>query len=222
MALLDRLLAPFAPPRGIAAGVPAGRTGRRQAGLPAAVPRRAGRHRRGGIPRRPLLPGRHPACRPAGPKARAGSNAPPTRATSRRRRCWRRCAMHGLVAPCGRRSGEAAANLFDGNTRRREPDFESRPRNGRASAAEGGSADGQAVLGYILTSGPETHARPGRGASAGTSARRPPAVRKVPSAYALSLARDCQGRGQQAKVAEHLRQAADAGLADRALPARAW
>ena len=33
------------------------------------------------------------------------------------------------------------------------------PRNGRAAPADGGSADGQAVLGYILTSGPEEPAR---------------------------------------------------------------
>ena len=64
--------------------------------------------------------------------------------------------------PC-RNGRTSAASLFATNEAS-EPDFDTAIKWAR-KAAEGGSADGQAVLGYILTSGPERPARPGGGAS---------------------------------------------------------
>ena len=61
-------------------------------------------------------------------------------------------AIHGLMSPRRRRTGHAGCSRV---ARRRAPDFEAGLHWAR-KAAEGGSADGQAVLGYILTSGPET------------------------------------------------------------------
>ena len=91
-----------------------------------------------------------------------------------------------------------------------EPDFETGLRWAR-KAAEGGSADGQAVLGYILTSGPEpmrdldeAHRCYERSAAAGSP--------QGALGYALSLARTAPAPEQQTQVAEHLRRAADAGL----------
>ncbi len=61
-------------------------------------------------------------------------------------------AIHGLMRRlgCGAQSRGCSPS-----TEATEPDFETSLRWAR-KAAEGGSADGQAVLGYILTSGPET------------------------------------------------------------------
>ena len=62
-------------------------------------------------------------------------------------------AIHGLTAGAGCQAPSDQA--VRRRRRRRQPDFETGLRWAR-KAAEGGSADGQAVLGYILTSGPET------------------------------------------------------------------
>src|SRR5262249_39802747 len=90
------------------------------------------------------------------------------------------------------------------------PDFETGIHWARKAAA-GGSADGQAVLGYILTSGPEhlrnldeAHLWYERAAAAGCP--------QGALGYALSLARTATDAGGQAQVAEQLRRAADAGL----------
>ena len=72
-------------------------------------------------------------------------------------------AIHGLTATRGRQR-DPAASLFatnDGDGSRISKPACSWARQ----AADGGSADGQAVLGYILTSGPETMRDLGRGAS---------------------------------------------------------
>ena len=60
-------------------------------------------------------------------------------------------AIHGLIANSDTAPG---ARLF-ASADATAPDFETSLRWAR-KAADGGSADGQAVLGYILTSGPET------------------------------------------------------------------
>src|SRR5512135_2114447 len=61
-------------------------------------------------------------------------------------------AIHGLIATASQEAG-SAPKLF-APTEPTEPDFDASLRWAR-KAAEGGSADGQAVLGYILTSGPD-------------------------------------------------------------------
>ena len=78
-------------------------------------------------------------------------------------------------------------------------------------AAEGGSADGQAVLGYILTSGPEhlrsldeAHRWYERSAATGSP--------QGALGFALSLARTATSEEQHVPVAENMRRAADAGL----------
>ena len=103
----------------------------------------------------------------------------------------------------------SSARLFAA-TEATAPDFETGLHWAR-KAAEGGSADGQAVLGYILTSGPETMRDPDeahrwyeRSAAAGCP--------QGALGFALSLARTAKTPEQQAQVAENLRRAADAGL----------
>src|ERR1700722_20021477 len=59
-------------------------------------------------------------------------------------------AIHGLIA---HPDAGPAARLF-ASPENSQPDFEAGLRWAR-KAADGGSADGQAILGYILTSGPE-------------------------------------------------------------------
>ncbi|HET6197599.1 MAG TPA: hypothetical protein VFE12_17690, partial [Acetobacteraceae bacterium] len=59
-------------------------------------------------------------------------------------------AIHGMIAMSG---GDLSTMLF-ASDEAAKPDFDSSLLWAR-KAAEGGSADGQAVLGYILTSGPE-------------------------------------------------------------------
>ena len=115
-------------------------------------------------------------------------------------------AIHGLIA---RADGGPGTKLFASPEVSR-PDFETSLRWAR-KAADGGSADGQAVLGYILTSGPEpmrdldeAHRWYERSAAAGCP--------QGALGFALSLARDATDPEQQAQVAEHLRRAADAGL----------
>ncbi|HEY6432737.1 MAG TPA: tetratricopeptide repeat protein, partial [Acetobacteraceae bacterium] len=61
---------------------------------------------------------------------------------------------HGAADPAIEGGTRPAARLFSSNDSDGKPDFEAAVKWARL-AAEGGSADGQAVLGYILTSGPE-------------------------------------------------------------------
>ena len=120
--------------------------------------------------------------------------------------------IHGLAVSSDASSGHSggpAATLFTANEAS-QPDFDAGIRWAR-KAAEAGSADGQAVLGYILTSGPEhlrnldeAHQWYERSAAAGSP--------QGALGYALSLARTATDQEGQARVAEHLRQAADAGL----------
>src|SRR5215472_13501633 len=114
-------------------------------------------------------------------------------------------AIHGMVAAA---TTKLSTRLF-GADETTPPDFETSLRWAR-KAAEGGSADGQAVLGYILTSGPEhlrnldeAHLWYQRSAAANCP--------QGALGYALSLARGANEQ-QQVAVVENLRQAADAGL----------
>ncbi len=116
--------------------------------------------------------------------------------------------IHGLLNGGGPDAG-AAAKLFANNAAS-EPDFETGLKWSRR-AAEAGSADGQAVLGYILTSGPEDLRNLDeadqwyeKSAAAGC----PPGA----LGYALALARKATAPEQHARVAELMRHAADAGL----------
>src|SRR5579872_550254 len=119
--------------------------------------------------------------------------------------------IHGLASSLDAATGPSApaANLFAAN-QAAEPDFDSGIKWARR-AAEAGSADGQAVLGYILTSGPEhlrnldeAHQWYERSAAGGCP--------QGALGYALSLARTATDQAGQAQVAGYLQQAADAGL----------
>ena len=151
-----------------------------------------------------------------------GAGAPPSRPQAVR---WlERAAGHGFVeaqallatlclhgmAPNLAGDAGPSVGLFASNAAA-EPDFPGALKWARL-AAEGGSAEGQAILGYILTSGPET-------------------LRDIPEAdrwyersaaalcpqgqlgYALVLARDAKDPEIQAKLVDNLRQAAEKGLA---------
>ena len=106
------------------------------------------------------------------------------------------------------------ASLFS-NQDAPKPDFTEGEKWARR-AAERGSADGQAVLAYILTSGPESmrdleeaHRWYERSAAAGCP--------QGSLGYALSLARTANDNNKddndRIKVADHVRRAAQAGLA---------
>ena len=62
--------------------------------------------------------------------------------------------VHGLAPDSGGAPGGGSANLFSANATV-QPDFAAAEKWARR-AADGGSGDGQALLGYILTSGPES------------------------------------------------------------------
>jgi hypothetical protein len=62
--------------------------------------------------------------------------------------------IHGMASDASTLSSAAATSLFNANTAV-QPDFAAAEKWARR-AADGGSADGQALLGYILTSGPES------------------------------------------------------------------
>jgi TPR repeat protein len=83
--------------------------------------------------------------------------------------------------------------------------------NWARKAAEAGSADGQAVLGYILTSGPE-HLRNLNEARQWYERSAAAGCPQGALGYALSLAPAAVDQERQAQVADHLRRAADAGL----------
>jgi uncharacterized protein len=120
--------------------------------------------------------------------------------------------VHGLASVANavpEQGANPSANLFATNDAT-DPDFDSAIKWAR-KAAEGGSADGQAVLGYILTSGPERL----RDVDEADQWYERSAAAGCPQGalgYALSLARKAVGEEQQAQVAVYLRRAADAGL----------
>jgi len=153
-----------------------------------------------------------------------GSGVPPSRAEATR---WlKRAAAHSnieaqvvlavlyiqgwAVEVAGDESGSEANRLFAIETPT-GPTFPA-AENWARKAAEAGSADGQALLGYILTSGPETirdldeaHRWYERSANAGCA--------QGHLGYALSLARQARDAKAWRKIAEHLRSAAASGLA---------
>ena len=95
-------------------------------------------------------------------------------------------AIHGLVT----QSEDASSTRLFASQEATAPDFEA-GLHWASKAAEGGSADGQAVLGYILTSGPENvrdledaHRWYERSATAGSP--------QGALGFALSLARDAK------------------------------
>jgi uncharacterized protein len=121
--------------------------------------------------------------------------------------------VHGVGAEADPRAlaGETAStNLFSAK-QALDPDFVAAEKWARR-AAERGSADGQAVLAYILTSGPESmrnleeaHAWYQRAAEAGCP--------QGALGYAQSLARSVKDEEGRRRVVENLRCAAQAGLA---------
>jgi len=103
----------------------------------------------------------------------------------------------------------SVTSLFSGEMAL-EPDFAAAEKWARR-AAEHGSADGQAVLAYLLTCGPKSmrnledaHRWYQRAAEAGCP--------QGALGYAQSLARSAKDEEAQRKVVEHLRLAAQAGL----------
>jgi uncharacterized protein len=118
--------------------------------------------------------------------------------------------VHGIDAWETREETEhGVANLFS-NEEAPKPDFAAGEKWARR-AAERGSAAGQAVLAYILTSGPESmrnleeaHGWYERSATAGCP--------QGSFGYALSLAHTAKDEKDQIKVTEHVRLAAQAGL----------
>ncbi|MEO9190145.1 MAG: SEL1-like repeat protein, partial [Acetobacteraceae bacterium] len=116
--------------------------------------------------------------------------------------------LHGLVATA--RGHGAAANLFDSNESAASPDYQEAARWAR-KAAEGGSADGQALLGYILTSGPETV----RDADAAREWYRKSAEAGCPQGalgYALALGQMPGGEEHNKEIVAWLRKAGEADL----------
>ncbi len=113
--------------------------------------------------------------------------------------------LHGM-APGDANTG---SGLFGGQTMA-EPDYPTAAKWARR-AAEGGSAEGQAVLGFILTSGPENLRNPAEGdrwyqkSAAG-------GCPQGQLGYALILARDTSNPETQAELLKHLSQAAEKGL----------
>jgi hypothetical protein len=117
--------------------------------------------------------------------------------------------IHGLAADAG--DGHlGAANLFAADTTV-APDYAAAERWARR-AADGGSADGQALLAFILTSGPEDRRNPDEA----LEWYRKSAAAGCPQGhlgYALSMARDGGADpAMQARIIEHLQSAADASL----------
>ncbi|MEA2780218.1 MAG: uncharacterized protein QOK29_1762, partial [Rhodospirillaceae bacterium] len=117
--------------------------------------------------------------------------------------------VHGLASGAGNDRDTGAERLF-GAEKAAAPDFESALKWARR-AAEAGSAKGQAVLAYILTSGPEpirdleaAHRWYGRSAAADCP--------EGCLGYALSLARRATDVDGQRRVADYLLRAAEAKL----------
>ena len=121
----------------------------------------------------------------------------------------RRHVRAGLRQSPAQRTKGAAADLFSEEADN-SPDFESALLWARR-AAEAGSAKGQAILGYVLTRGPEpirdleaAHDWFKRSADQGSAEGR--------LGYALSLARTASDDASRAEVVAYLQQAADAEL----------
>ena len=107
-------------------------------------------------------------------------------------------------------SSELSDQLFAGDDAPTAPDFESAAKWARRAAAAG-SAQGQALLGYILTSGPESM----RNLDEAYRCYERSAAADWPQGhlgYALSLARRAKDPQSWRQVTEELRRAADAGL----------
>jgi uncharacterized protein len=122
--------------------------------------------------------------------------------------------LHGMGpghAQAGPQGGPGyGSGLFGGQTVS-EPDFVTAEKWARR-AADGGSADAQAVLAYILTSGPEGL----RNQAEGDAWYKKAAAAGSPQGqlgYALVLARDTSSPEAQAELLDNLRQAAEKGLA---------
>ena len=155
-----------------------------------------------------------------------GGGVPPSRADGLR---WLgRAAAHGYVeaqsllamlliqgtaaplAPTLEPGARPAAALFAANDSEGRPDFDAAVKWARL-AAEGGSADGQAVLGYILTSGPEAL----RDLDAARRWYKSSAEAGCPQGslgYALALAREAADASLNQEVFGWLQRAAQAGL----------
>src|SRR5271163_153200 len=114
------------------------------------------------------------------------------------------------LAPTLEPGARPAAALFTANDSDGKPDFDSAVKWARL-AAEGGSADGQAVLGYILTSGPEAL----RDLDAARRWYKSSAEASCPQGalgYALALAREATDTNQNQEIFGWLQRAAQAGL----------
>jgi uncharacterized protein len=118
--------------------------------------------------------------------------------------------IHGAKSDQDRQTGEFAQPRLFSTKQELEPDYAAAEKWARR-AAECGSADGQALLAYILTSGPESmrqleeaHRWYERSARAGCP--------QGSLGYAQSLARLVDDEQGHREVAEHLRRAAQAGL----------
>ena len=117
--------------------------------------------------------------------------------------------LHGLAARTDHQGDTAAARLFEAEEQA-QPDFDSALKWARL-AAEAGSAKAQAVLGYILTVGPE----PIRDLEAANGWYERAATGGSPEGslgYALSLAKRATDAESRRQVAYYLIQAADAKL----------
>ena len=120
--------------------------------------------------------------------------------------------VHGLAGAMGGNpvNGTPATDLLFATDDPADPDFATAMKWAR-QAAEAGSAQGQALLGYILTYGPDgmrdledAHQWYERSAAAGCP--------EGHLGYALSLARRATDEAGRRKIAEQLRRAADAEL----------
>src|SRR6185437_1100608 len=115
--------------------------------------------------------------------------------------------LHGM-GPALAQAG--IGGLFGGHTQM-EPDYDAAAKWAR-KAAEGGSAEGQAVLAFILTSGPESHRNPAEG----DAWYKKSAAGNCPQGqlgHAMALARDTSDPAVQAEVVRLLRSASESGLA---------
>ncbi|MEA2736963.1 MAG: uncharacterized protein QOH05_270, partial [Acetobacteraceae bacterium] len=118
--------------------------------------------------------------------------------------------LHGMGPGFADAGPESGAGLFGGQIAA-EPDYPNAAKWARR-AAEAGSSDGQAVLGFILTSGPENL----RNVDEGDAWYQKSAAGGCPQGqlgYALVLARDTANPDTQQELLKHLGQAADKGLA---------
>ena len=118
--------------------------------------------------------------------------------------------LHGMGPGFADAGANAGAGLFGGQTLA-EPDYPNAAK-WATWAAEAGSAEGQAVLGFILTAGPENL----RNVEEGDRWYQKSAAGGCPQGqlgYALVLARDTSNPDTQAELLRHLSQAAEKGLA---------